>query len=76
MTRHGQDPADRPVVVNDDVRLRYAAERAQRQLTIDSIRADLEAQPSPRSIQAAARRWCNEITAMAEALAKQRRSTA
>ncbi|MFJ4785480.1 hypothetical protein [Streptomyces sp. NPDC088794] len=60
---------------DDDVRLRYAAERARRQLTIDAIRADLDAQPSPRSVLAAGRRWCNQVTAMAEALAKQRRST-
>lgn len=60
----------------DDVHLRYAAERAQRQLTIGAIRADLEAQPSPRSVLSAARRWCAEITAMADAMAKQRRDTA
>jgi hypothetical protein len=59
----------------DDARVRYAAERARHQLTVAAIRADLEAQPSPRSVLAAGRRWCNEITAMAEALAKQRRNT-
>lgn len=60
----------------DDVKVRYAAERARRRLTIGAIRTDLEAQPSPRSILAAGRRWCAEITAMADAMAKQRRDTA
>lgn len=63
------------VPVGDEVRVRYAAERAQRQLTIDAIRADLEAQPSSRSALAAGRRWCAAITAMADAIAKERRTT-
>ena len=59
----------------DDLRLRYADERARRRLTVDAIRADLEAQPSPRSVLAAGRRWCAEVTAMADAIVKQRRNT-
>ncbi|MFC8201309.1 hypothetical protein ACFUTV_38820 [Streptomyces sp. NPDC057298] len=62
-------------VIENEMRVRYAAERAQRRLTIGAIRADLEAQPSPRSVLAASRRWCAEITAMADAMAKQLRNT-
>jgi len=61
---------------SDDIRLRYAAERAQRQLTLDAIRADLEAQPSPRSVLSAGRRWCAAITAMADSVAEQLRKAA
>ena len=61
---------------SDDIRLRYAAERAQRQLTLDAIRTDLEAQPSPRSVLSAGRRWCAAITAMADSVAEQLRKAA
>ncbi|MFC8429878.1 hypothetical protein [Streptomyces sp. NPDC057253] len=61
---------------SDEIRLRYAAERAQRQLTLDAIRADLEAQPSTRSALAAGRRWCAAITAMADDVAQQKRKAA
>lgn len=56
---------------SDDIRLRYAAERAQRQLTLDAIRADLAAQPSPRGVRSSGRRWCAAITAMADDIAEQ-----
>lgn len=61
--------------VEDEMRVRYAAERARHQLTLDAVRADLEAQPSPRSVLAAGRRWCAQITAMADAVAKECRDT-
>jgi ATP:corrinoid adenosyltransferase len=60
----------------DDTRLRYAAERAQRQLTLAAIRADLQAQPSARSVLAAGRHWCADITAMADAVAQALRKAA
>lgn len=65
-----------PEPPSDDTRLRYAAEQAQRQLTLDAIRADLEAQPSPRSVLSAGRRWCAAITAMADAVAQAQRRAA
>ncbi|MEV8546265.1 hypothetical protein [Streptomyces sp. NPDC051572] len=65
-----------PEPPSDHTRLRYAAERAQRQLTLDAIRADLEAQPSPRSAQSAGRHWCADITAMADAVAQALRKAA
>lgn len=65
-----------PEPPSDDVRLRYAAEQAQRQLTLDAIRADLEAQPSARSALAAGRRWCAAVTAMADEVAQALRRAA
>jgi hypothetical protein len=65
-----------PEPPSDDTRLRYAAERAQRQLTLDAIRADLEAQPSPRSVLAAGRRWCAAVTATADSVVQERRKAA
>lgn len=67
--------AQPPEPPSDETRLRYVAERAQRQLTLDAIRADLEAQPSPRSVLSSGRHWCAVITAMADDVAKQRRKT-
>lgn len=57
-------------------RARYAAERARFQLTLDAIRADLEAQPSPNCALSAGRRWCTAITSMADDVAKNLRKTA
>ncbi|MEV6546396.1 hypothetical protein [Streptomyces sp. NPDC051665] len=68
--------AQPPKPPSDDVRLRYAAERAQRQLTLDAIRADLEAQPSARSVLTAGRQWCAEVTVMADAVAQALRKAA
>jgi hypothetical protein len=65
-----------PEQPSDETRLRYAAERAQRQLTLGAIRADLEVQPSARSALAAGRRWCAAITAMADQVAQQKRTAA
>lgn len=65
-----------PEPPSDDTRLRYVAERAQHQLTLDAIRADLEAQPSPSSVLSAGRRWCAAVTAMADSIAQERRKAA
>lgn len=50
--------------------------QARFQLVLDSIRADLGEQPSEVSVRGAARRWCNAITAMADEVARELRSTA
>ncbi|MDX3578667.1 hypothetical protein [Streptomyces sp. FL07-04A] len=35
-------------------------------MTLGAVRAHLEEQPSPRAVRTAARRWCVQITAVAE----------
>lgn len=46
--------------------VRIAAERARWELTLGSIRAHLEEQPSPAAIRAAGRRWVNAVLQIAE----------
>ncbi|MDG9706258.1 hypothetical protein [Streptomyces sp. DH37] len=41
-------------------------DRARWHITLGSIRAHLDEQPTPRARRAAARRWCAAITAMAD----------
>lgn len=67
--RPGEWPVPRaepPAGPDDDARHAANAERARWELTLGSIRADLEAQPSTRSIRAAARRWATAITHIAD----------
>lgn len=54
----------------DAVLTQLRRERARRELTLGAIRAHLEEQPSPYAIRACARRWCTDIAAMAEDVAK------
>lgn len=56
--------------------LKRAAERALHEMVLDSIRHDLEQQPSPLTVLTAARNWCTRITAAAEEIARAKRSTA
>jgi hypothetical protein len=49
---------------------RYHRERARRALVLDSIRAHLDEQPSPRAVRACARRWVADLLAIAEQAAK------
>lgn len=85
MTKHrpGRWPVTSPVDLDaceDDRQgrehLAIAAVQARFHVTLGSVRADLEEQPSRTSVQAAARRWCNAITAMADDVAQQMRDTA
>lgn len=48
----------------------YHRERARRSLVLDSIRAHLDEQPSPRAVRACARRWIADLLAIAEQAAK------
>ncbi|QQM41994.1 hypothetical protein [Streptomyces liliifuscus] len=48
----------------------YHRERARRALVLDSIRAHLDEQPSPRAVRASARRWVADLLAIAEKVAK------
>ncbi|WP_328757488.1 hypothetical protein [Streptomyces sp. NBC_00271] len=68
--RPGQWPAEL-----DRYREQWAREQGRRALVIDSIRAHLAEQPSPRAIRAAARRWCTQITNLADDLVKAQNST-
>lgn len=72
--RPGQWPVADPVDIETDdgqgeQHLRLAAEQARFHVTLGAVRADLEAQPSANCVRAAARRWCNAITAMADEIA-------
>ena len=53
-----------------------AAERALHEMVLDSIRHDLEQQPSPLTVVTAARNWCSRITAAAEDVAQAKRRAA
>ncbi|QYA94038.1 hypothetical protein KZO11_10110 [Streptomyces anulatus] len=58
-----------------DQHLAYTAEQARFHVTLGSIRADLEAQPSQVCRHAAKRRWVNAIAAIADELDQQLRNT-
>ncbi|MFE2360152.1 hypothetical protein [Streptomyces virginiae] len=77
MTTHPGDwPVSNPVDLDqlddgyttDEIeqRQRFNAKRARFEITLNSIRADLEEQPSEASIRTAARRWHDAITAMTD----------
>lgn len=57
------------------VLMRHQQERARRELTLDAIRSHLAEQPSPHSIRACARRWCSDITRIADDVVKALNST-
>lgn len=78
-TRRGEHP-HRPAV--PPVQLHYletpvttrsrpegAAEHADQQAVLDLIRAELAEQPSEETVRAVGRRWCQQVTAMADAIA-------
>ncbi len=60
----------------DDHLVQRAAERALHEMVLDSIRHDLEQQPSPLTVLTAARNWCSRITAAAEDIAQAKRKAA
>ncbi|MFE7791287.1 hypothetical protein [Streptomyces sp. NPDC057460] len=76
--RPGQWPVDNPVHLSTGdstpvekqgaQHLALTAEQARFHVTLGAIRADLEAQPSDMCLRAAARRWQQAITAMADEL--------
>ncbi|KDN73943.1 hypothetical protein DF19_41875 [Streptomyces olindensis] len=79
----GQWPVDKPVDLDepepqtdDQLYVQRAAEKALHEMVLDSIRHDLEQQPSPLTVLTAARNWCSRITAAAEEIARTKRSTA
>lgn len=80
--RPGQWPVDEPVdidaVEGDDQGARHlqlVGEQARFHVTLGAIRADLEAQPSEVCRRAAARRWQQAITQLADELDQQLKNT-
>ncbi|MGY4917484.1 hypothetical protein ACWD9K_20070 [Streptomyces sp. 900116325] len=80
MTEHrpGRWPITNPVDLDaaeaDEQGARHlalTAEQARFHITLGAIRADLEAQPSDICLRAAARRWTDAITQLADELAGQ-----
>ncbi|MEU6098011.1 hypothetical protein [Streptomyces sp. NPDC047079] len=81
--RPGQWPVAEPVDLGadhdratDELYVQRAQERALHEMVLDSIRHDLEQQPSPVCVLTTARNWCSRITAAAEEIARSKRSTA
>ncbi|GGV13821.1 hypothetical protein [Streptomyces spectabilis] len=60
----------------DELYMQRAAERALHEMVMDSIRHDLQQQPSTLSVLSAARHWCERITATADEIARTKRRTA
>lgn len=60
----------------DDAYVQRASERALHEMVLDSIRHDLEQQPSPLTVITSARGWCYQITAMADDVAHSKRKAA
>ncbi|MGW6979952.1 hypothetical protein ACWGE1_10965 [Streptomyces sp. NPDC054932] len=56
----------------DPLLKRARAERARRVLTLGSIRASLEDQPSARAVRTAARSWVADLLALAEEVATEK----
>ncbi|GAA1283506.1 MULTISPECIES: hypothetical protein [Streptomyces violaceusniger group] len=78
MTEHrpGQWPVEHPVPLEDSGKeRRHTHERARFTLVLGAVRAALEEEPSEYAIRAAAKRWQQGITAVAdETVAKLRRT--
>ncbi|MFD9519313.1 hypothetical protein [Streptomyces sp. NPDC059979] len=55
---------------------RMRAEHARRVLTLGSIRADLEDQPSARAVRTAARSWVADLLALAGDVATEKTENA
>ncbi|MBC2903998.1 hypothetical protein [Streptomyces cupreus] len=83
----GRWPVDQPVALDegvhsvdtpdaDELYVQRAAEKALHEMVLDSIRHDLEQQPSPLTVLTAARNWCTRITAAAEEIAREKRKAA
>lgn len=58
----------------DELRARLRREQARRAAVLGSIRAELEEEPSPNLVRACARRWCADITALADSITRARQN--
>lgn len=83
--RPGQWPVDEPTDLDtpssaeataDELYVRRAQEKALHEMVLDSIRHDLEQQPTGPSAQAKARIWCAHILAIADDVAAVKRRAA
>ena len=72
----GEVSNDAEAKTEDALYVQRAAERALHEMVLDSIRHDLEQQPSPLTVLTAARNWCSRITAAAEDIAQAKRKAA
>jgi len=80
--RPGRWPVDEPVDLDaltpddSEMYVQRQQERALHEIVLDSIRHDLEQQPSPVTVITAARNWCNRITTAADEIAQAKRKAA
>ncbi|MEV8552593.1 hypothetical protein AB0L04_22590 [Streptomyces glaucescens] len=83
--RPGRWPVDKPIDLDalapeveseDQLYVQRQQERALHEMVLDSIRHDLEQQPTPLSVITAARNWCTRITAAADEIAQAKRRAA
>ena len=73
----GDCPPDEPIgLIPEDLYLKRAAERGRHEIVLGSIRAHLEEQPTAAAVQAAARHWCSDVTALGDEVARDKRKTA
>ncbi|MFD8948542.1 hypothetical protein ACFV0B_06775 [Streptomyces xanthophaeus] len=61
-----------PCPHTDPLLTRLRAEHARRVLTLGSIRASLDDQPSARAVRTAARNWVADVLALAEDIATEK----
>jgi hypothetical protein len=61
---------------HDELYVKRAAEKALHEMVLDSIRHDLEQQPTGPSAQAKARIWCAHILAIADEVSAVKRRAA
>lgn len=87
MTQHrpGSWPVNQPTSLDevgqtdttaDELYVKRAAEKALHEMVLDSIRHDLEQQPTGPSAQAKARIWCAHVLAIADDVAAEKRKAA
>ena len=81
--RPGQWPVTDPVDLDmvhertvDELYVQRAAERARHEIALASIRAHLEEQPTANAVQSVARSWLSDLTAVADEVARAKRSAA
>lgn len=73
----GERPVNDPVDLDaDELYVRRAAEKALHEMVLDSIRHDLEQQPTGPSAQAKARIWCAHVLAIGDDVAEFKRRAA
>lgn len=81
--RPGQWPVGEPTdlssaeaAADDELYVRRAQEKALHEMVLDSIRHDLEQQPTGPSAQAKARVWCAHVLAIGDDVAEAKRRAA